>query len=605
MLGLPLAVSVGSRWFMFRALSRAPVGAREFCGLFLAGACKDLLPLALLLALQQAALFAGFLTPAALLAGLAAGLGVLVVLLNILDAGVYYNTRQRVFPLFLKELRPRNIAVALSVRQKAALGGILPLLAGYAACFFLPRPVAALPPAVPAVLLALAILLGLLALAFGRLEFSAASYLKARPSTPYMDIHRQFSGKLAAIGASSPANFAACLRNRLGRPQRLLQAADYSRSEQRSLERLGLLGGGRYSERPPSPVRYKRIILVCLESVSQLMLPFYNRNLDPAITPFLQTLLARSPRLDGLWTSHSPTDEGLYALHASRLGCEYDLKHGLGRIPSLSGLLRDKGYATCALSGVTRHFGNKDVFFKRLLRYERCLAEEDLADRPGSRYLGWGLADRSVYSAALEVLEKRRDEPVLVTVETANTHAPYYYSRPEEGFPPAVAATSSRLLRAMHETDLDLMFFYTQLKERKLFDRETLLIITADHSPNHGHEYLELFKSPDFWPDRIPLVFATTDPANCPFSRLRKNLACCQLDLLPTLIEGLGLPRLETVQGRSLFRGEDTPVIREFEGKIRVRHGQTELLVNLAEGGERFDGLKKWYYNSLLQPYRT
>lgn len=607
LIGLPLLAAVGSRWFMYRALSRVAFGGREFCGLLLAGAGKDLWPLALCLALRQAALLAGFLTFAGplcwLLTGLAALLGVAVILLSLLDAGVYYNTRQRVFPLFLKEITPRKIAVALSPRLKIALAALLALLVGYAAVFFI------VPPVSPASLAASCgplVLLAGSALLFSRLELPASRYIESRTIGTLDQVRSQVGDKLAAIRSSSLANFAACLGERFFRKAVPLRREEYSRSERRSLEHLGLLGCGKYSDAPPRPQRYKRIILVLLESVSQRMLSFYNRELDASVTPFLNTLLAHSPRLDQLWTSNSPTDEGIYALHASRLGYEYDLKHGPGRIPSLSSLLREAGYATYALSGVTRHFGNKDVFFKRLLRYEHFLAEEDLCSRPDARYLGWGLADRVVYSAALDILQERRGQPVLLTVETANTHPPFYHSLYEESFPPAVAASSSRLLRALHEADLDLLYFYTQLQQRGLFDSETLLIVTADHSPNHGHECMKLFNLADFWPERIPFLCVTPDPAGNPLADIRKNIACCQLDLLPTLIEALGLPRspsLEAVQGRSLYRGEDSPVIREFEGEMRVRHGQADLAVNLREGGERFDGLRKWYYNSLLGPY--
>jgi phosphoglycerol transferase MdoB-like AlkP superfamily enzyme len=221
---------------------------------------------------------------------------------------------------------------------------------------------------------------------------------------------------------------------------------------------------------------------------------------------------------------------------------------------TLSSLLREQGYKTYALSGVTRHFDNKDLFFERLLRYENFLGEEDikkLCAKPP--VCGWGLADSVLYALGLDILQENRTEPVLLTIETANTHPGFYHTLPEESFPPNVRSGNSRLLRSLYEADVDLLYFFQRLRERNLFDEQTLLLITADHSPNHGNEYMRMFNTASLFPDMIPCIFITSDADASPFRGIDRNAVCSQLDLLPTLTEVLGLRRAEHILGRSLF----------------------------------------------------
>ncbi|MDL2307013.1 LTA synthase family protein [Desulfovibrio sp. OttesenSCG-928-C06] len=311
---------------------------------------------------------------------------------------------------------------------------------------------------------------------------------------------------------------------------------------------------------------YKRIILICMESLGQKMLGRYNPLVSREVMPFLHSLLDNYPRLDRMMTANMPTNQGLYALHASRLAYERDMEHALGRVESLPTLLREQGFHSIALSGVTRHYGDKDVFFTRLLGYDEFLAQEDLRRiYPNAPSCGWGLADSALFHAAVPLLAQHREGKLLLQITTADTHPGYYHTLPEDVFPESVRNSDSRLLRSLFEADLNLMFFFRTLGKARLYDDSTLIIITGDHSPNHGNEYMRLNGLQSLEPDLVPLVFVTRNPAANPFRALDADTPCSQLDLLPTLIDGLGLRHVSGT-------GESDAENRAVAGQIERMH---------------------------------
>ncbi|SBV95798.1 hypothetical protein KL86DPRO_10933 [uncultured delta proteobacterium] len=351
---------------------------------------------------------------------------------------------------------------------------------------------------------------------------------------------------------------------------------------------------------------YKRIVLLCFESVSQKMLPFYNKNIPVETMPFLHTLLGSHPRLDKLCTAHSPTNHGMHALLSSRMAYDYDMRHGIGRIDSLASLLREAGYGTYFLTGVTRHYGDKELFCKSLLRYEHFFSEESvraLYDSPPS--LQWGIADKVMFDLALRVLDAQRDAPVFLTLHTLNTHPTFFHSLEEDAFPEYIRKTSSKLLRALFESDRDIMGFFKGLGKLRLLDEDTLVIITSDHSPSAGPEYLEFFGADDYSPDLIPCLFVTGKGSASPFAGLNPNTVCSQLDFLPTIVDALGLRRPGHLMGRSLFCGQDNPVISQYSHDLRIKTRNADCFVNIAPGNDLGEAefLRKWYNNNLLDPY--
>jgi phosphoglycerol transferase MdoB-like AlkP superfamily enzyme len=168
--------------------------------------------------------------------------------------------------------------------------------------------------------------------------------------------------------------------------------------------------------------------------------------------------------------------------------------------------------------------------------------------------------DRFLYEEAIEQLAAHRDEKVFITILGCDTHTPSGRLEYQDlQYPPlpdfienAKPHELKKWLQSIFYHDRDMAHFMTQLDERDLWDDETLVIITADHSPPHNFVLRELAGYPNTNLARIPLVLLT--PQELP--EIPDDLFAGQLDLAPTLLHLLDTPAPPGWWGRSIFAGE-------------------------------------------------
>lgn len=113
-----------------------------------------------------------------------------------------------------------------------------------------------------------------------------------------------------------------------------------------------------------------------------------------------------------------------------------------------------------------------------------------------------------------------------------------------------------------------------------MIDDDTLLLITSDHSPWAGNEIQALLGEKR---GNTPLPFTFVTRGSNPFQAIPRDTLSCQLDMLPTLCDGLGLPIPESCMGRSLFG--PSPKVRisgRFNQEI-IETEQRQFLVNMNE----------------------
>jgi arylsulfatase A-like enzyme len=237
-------------------------------------------------------------------------------------------------------------------------------------------------------------------------------------------------------------------------------------------------------------------------------------------------------------------------------------------VPRLAGLLSQQGYATAAFVTNTflrPGFGFADGF--------------DTYDHMRNRYVSERRADVMV-DRALEWIDQRRpEEPWLLLLHMLDPHQPYdpppaeagrftsdYQGSleapigPDSGLVRAVKRGSIELdaadrafLRGVYDEEVAFVAAQTArlldgLDQRRVLDRG-LVMITADHGEEfldhgaleHGHTlYQELLHVPF-------LVWGAEVRA----ARYRQPVS--QVDVLPTILDALGLPALEGVDGASLW----------------------------------------------------
>ena len=243
-----------------------------------------------------------------------------------------------------------------------------------------------------------------------------------------------------------------------------------------------------------------------------------------------------------------------------------------------------------------------------MLGFRQFLAKEQIRKLlPSAPYCpeGWGLTDNALYGIALVFLEEYRNRPVFLNLLTSNTHPRFFFTLPEEAYPQSIRETQSALRRSLFEADRDLMLFFHMLGKMRLFTDDTLVILTADHSPNFGMEFLEVTGHPDFFPARIPCLFITPDKGKNPFRVLDADTLCDQLDLMPTLADALGLRKPDAVMGQSLFAGGKNAAIRQYGYDLRINTPAEEFHFGLTGKPSSMEeaSIRKWYYNNMLSPY--
>jgi arylsulfatase A-like enzyme len=190
-------------------------------------------------------------------------------------------------------------------------------------------------------------------------------------------------------------------------------------------------------------------------------------------------------------------------------------------------------------------------------------------------------------SAALEA----EQHPLLRFAIEFIPAAPFFHGA--EGLVSALGERTLRQLRATYygmiaEVDYQLGRLFDGLRRAGLYER-TLIIFTTDHGDQLGDHYL-LDKGGYFDESyRIPLIIRLPGEAGRAMRGRRVGAFTENVDLMPTVLDWLGLPIPVQCDGRSLLpflRGEmpaswRTEAHYEFDFR-EVRSGITEKLLGLA-----------------------
>ncbi len=248
----------------------------------------------------------------------------------------------------------------------------------------------------------------------------------------------------------------------------------------------------------------------------------------------------------------------------------------------LSEVMREHGIATGLFHGGRFNFYNKLALLGQR-GYEPELDAEDLARRNEHREHQWGIDDRAVAEATLRWIdtlpEGQRFAALLIPI---TAHYPYWtphsFKRP---FPKS--GRRLRFLNAVAFQDDVVEQILRGLEKRKLYD-DTLFVWLGDHGhyvgePARKTPGLRGFYQPNL---HVPLLFInpTMFPEDGTLRRRSSRLGGHR-DLLPTILEALGLPPDPRHQGQSLL-GADYEHRRQFFAADNGRY------VGFIEGHHKF-----------------
>ena len=346
--------------------------------------------------------------------------------------------------------------------------------------------------------------------------------------------------------------------------------ADYkprviSESDQQLLDELGIVPERIFAE--PGKAGYDKVILLVLESVHRDYIHFYNSKMPAEATPFLDSLLAKTPRLDNYYSSAIPTTQGLNSTFRSQLIYDSDLPGE--KQPSLFRSAQAAGWKGIFMNASSRYYAKEYLEYPKQFGMEVYRAREDIATRGYTGASGWGFHNDVMYEETLKVMQEHKKDKLLLVTKTLDMHQPYpYYGVTWENMPESVRESGVATICGMYWVDQTLKKFFAEAAKQGLMDDRTLFIITADHNPHSGGEYKNLIDRDE---DKqniapIPLIFVAKNLA--PLDRLRTNEYASQEDLAPTLLALMGLKTPEDFMGRNLLEPCTTPyALGYFGGK--------------------------------------
>ncbi len=275
---------------------------------------------------------------------------------------------------------------------------------------------------------------------------------------------------------------------------------------------------------------------------------------DAIETPNIDRLAAEGTLYERCYTTVPIT----LPSHLSILTGTYPVYHGVhenngfyvaDELTTLAEVLRAEGYATGAFvgafpldsqTGLDQGFDLYDDNYESSLEQGRHpLLQGFIDERPAAE----------VARPALEWIDSR-DGPFFLWTHFFDPHQPQippspyselYAHAPYDGEIASVDEAVGRLL--------------SRLEERGLLDR-TLVVLTADHGEglgDHGElTHALLLYSPTV---RVPLI--VRDPRD--LTSRQVEVAVATVDVMPTILERLGLAVPAAVQGRALPAGDGTP----------------------------------------------
>lgn len=319
-------------------------------------------------------------------------------------------------------------------------------------------------------------------------------------------------------------------------------------------------------ERILSTPKKRNIIVIFTEGMSARLIESYGGNF-PGLTPNIDSLLARSMRIDNYYNHTAATYRGLQGQMASGYPGTGGAQNGAGwgesdnadklsriQYRALPQILHDRGYDTYFFS--PHHDSVQLNTMLRSLEFDEVYSFDSLNQRylQGRATLTAGsLSDRSLFQSLIKKLSERArnrsTEPFFIGLYDIGTHA--FLDTTEGG--QIYGDGRNKVLNRMHNYDLHLGEFLRYFYSSE-YAKDTILIFTADHATYPEPAYVDLVKNSNYKPyfiDKIP--FAIYDPGHTmPLSFDADGRT--SIDFAPTLLHLLGVQNTpNSFIGQSIF----------------------------------------------------
>lgn len=343
------------------------------------------------------------------------------------------------------------------------------------------------------------------------------------------------------------------------------------------------------------------VVILILESFGT---NYAGPNSPDSYTPFLDSLLKKSLFFDYAIANGRTSMDAVPAILAgmpSWLPESYILSpYCSNQINSLPQILKRYGYATSFFHGAKEG----SMGFKS---FTKALGINDyygLESYPNKEHFdgNWGVWDHHMLAYFGRKLGTAK-QPFMSALFTLSSHHPYQIPK---AFETKVQKGPEQLCKTISYTDLSLRSFFTRFAKEKWF-QNTLFIITADHvGPTRQNHFQTLD-----WRYRIPIAFYHP---RLELQKPKNGVVFQQIDVFPTVLDFLGLPRPPFELGSSCFDARQSQKMVYDNGNLLsfIYNGTNLVPIAWTPGVQRkytpdqyavsqkIKGLYQYYTNSLI-----
>ena len=291
-------------------------------------------------------------------------------------------------------------------------------------------------------------------------------------------------------------------------------------------------------EMGPFTRRPKNIILISVESLSAEYLGIYGNT--EHLTPYLDKLSTQSLVFNKLFATGTRTVRGLDALSIGIPpipGQAVVHRPGNEHLATIGEILEAQNFSTFFIYGGYGVFDNMNNYFRN--NDYVVVDRTDFDQKSIQAENVWGVDDESLFDNAMLVFDKnvKTNKPFFAHIMTTSNHRPFTFPEGKIDLP------QGHREGAVKYTDYAIGQFIEKAKTKSWF-KDTLFVIVADHCASvAGKTKLPVAKY------HIPLFLYAPDilPAG------KIDRVSSQIDIVPTMLDALGVPGDEHFFGQSLF----------------------------------------------------
>ena len=281
----------------------------------------------------------------------------------------------------------------------------------------------------------------------------------------------------------------------------------------------------------------KNVVIVTMESLSSSYMAHGGSTLN--ITPQLDLLATQGLFLSNLRATGNRTVRGLEATSLAippLPGHSVIWRDNNQNLETLGAVLADRGYVNRFMYGGYARFDNMATYYGG--NHYQPLDRGQFPERHRAFGNIWGVADEHLYDYALEQMDRdaASGKPFLMQLMTTSNHTPFT-------FPDGRIDLKRGRNGAVKYSDYAVGRFIDMARSKPWF-KDTVFIIVADHcASSKGRTSLP--------PENYHIPAILYSPAHiAPHEDTR---LASQIDLVPTVLDLLGLPERNRFMGRSVL----------------------------------------------------